>query len=65
MEFKKQYKKDIIQTKKFLCWLRAACKMVNHTLSSQLQASIELDLFGGTYCIFALQSTELDLIMSI
>ena len=47
-EFKKQYKKDLSQSKKSLCRLRTACERAKHTLSSQTQAKIEIDaLFEG------------------
>ena len=59
-EFKKQHNKDLSQSKKSLCRLKAACERVKHTLSSQTQANIEIDaLFEGID--FTLPSPELDL----
>ena len=47
-EFKKQYNKDLSQSKKSLCCLRRACERAKCTLSSQTQANIEIDaLFEG------------------
>jgi len=47
-EFKKNHQKDILQNRRALCRLRAACIKVKHTLSFQTQASIWVDsLFEG------------------
>ncbi|XP_072319418.1 heat shock 70 kDa protein 1 [Eucyclogobius newberryi] len=47
-EFKRKYKKDIIQNKRALRRLRTACERAKRTLSSSSQASIEIDsLFEG------------------
>lgn len=42
-EFKKKYKKDLSTNNKALSRLRAACERAKKTLSSQLQATIEID----------------------
>ena len=48
-EFKRKFKKDIIQNKKALRRLRTACEQAKRTLSSSSQASIEIDsLHEGT-----------------
>ncbi|XP_041069071.1 heat shock 70 kDa protein-like [Carcharodon carcharias] len=47
-EFKRKYKKDIIQNKRAVRRLRTACERAKRTLSSSTQASIEIDsLFEG------------------
>jgi len=47
-EFKKKYKKDLMQSDRALRRLRTACERAKRTLSSQTTASIEIDsLFEG------------------
>uniref|UniRef100_A0AAX7TTI6 Heat shock cognate 70 n=1 Tax=Astatotilapia calliptera TaxID=8154 RepID=A0AAX7TTI6_ASTCA len=48
-EFKRKYKKDIINNKRAVRRLRTACERAKRTLSSSTQASIEIDsLYEGT-----------------
>lgn len=48
-EFKRKFKKDIINNKRAVRRLRTACERAKRTLSSSTQASIEIDsLFEGT-----------------
>uniref|UniRef100_A0A8C4QIE5 Heat shock cognate 70 n=1 Tax=Eptatretus burgeri TaxID=7764 RepID=A0A8C4QIE5_EPTBU len=48
-EFKRKYKKDIIDNKRAVRRLRTACERAKRTLSSSTQASIEIDsLYEGT-----------------
>ncbi|XP_024612380.1 heat shock cognate 71 kDa protein-like [Neophocaena asiaeorientalis asiaeorientalis] len=42
-EFKRKHKKDISENKRAVRRLRTACKRAKHTLSSNTQASIEID----------------------
>ena len=47
-KFEKKHKKNLISNKKSLCRLRRACERAKRTLSSQIQAKIEIDaLFEG------------------
>jgi len=47
-EFKRKYKKDLIQNKRALRRLRTSCERAKRTLSSSTQASIEIDsLYEG------------------
>lgn len=48
-EFKRKFKKDIVNNKRAVRRLRTACERAKRTLSSSTQASIEIDsLFEGT-----------------
>lgn len=48
-EFKRKFKKDIIDNKRAVRRLRTACERAKRTLSSSTQASIEIDsLYEGT-----------------
>lgn len=48
-EFKRKFKKDIINNKRAVRRLRTACERAKRTLSSSTQASIEIDsLYEGT-----------------
>ncbi|KAF3822482.1 hypothetical protein GH733_007856 [Mirounga leonina] len=42
-EFKHKHKKDLSENKRAVCRLHTACECAKHTLSSSMQASIEID----------------------